>query len=196
MKKGCCGIASWHFAERLHSSEKPAETESSVKLAFFSIIIPAIIEKYLNQAVESVCASLSRYEILLVDDVSTVSTVSFVISCLRKIRGIRLSAHLQSLYPSGKPRSIRGKKRESKRRASGEYLLFLMRMTLCGQCYRQQTCGECHQGYDVILFSSLTGNVDRDRYGIDMQMRDGIFRRAGLSISGHFGAAVYKKHCF
>ena len=53
---------------------------------------------------------------------------------------------------------------------------------------------ECHQGYDVILFSSLTGNVDRDRYGIDMQMRDGIFPGGqAYPISGHFGAAVYKK---
>ena len=84
-------------------------------MAFFSIIIPAYnCEKYLNQAVESVCCQpVQDMEILLVDDGSTDSTGQLCDQLSEKIRGIRLSAHLQSLYPSGKPRSIRGKKRES-----------------------------------------------------------------------------------
>lgn len=50
------------------------------------------------------------------------------------------------------------------------------------------------KGYDVIICSSLTSNVDRDRYGVDMKVREGRFAGGqAFPISGHFAACLYKR---
>lgn len=166
-------------------------------MAFFSIIIPAYnCEKYLKRAVESVCCQpVQDMEILLVDDGSTDSTGQLCDQLAEKIRGNKASGSSAVTVIHQENRGVSAARNAGIRRASGEYLLFLdADDAYADNAIDSRLVEECHQGYDVILFSSLTGNVDRDRYGIDMEMRDGIFPGGqAYPISGHFGAAVYKK---
>ena len=58
----------------------------------------------------------------------------------------------------------------------------------------QEIVNECRKGYDVIMCSSLTANVDRDRYGVDMRMSEGVFPGGqAYPISGHFASCLYRR---
>lgn len=80
-------------------------------------------------------------------------------------------------------------------RAKGEYVLFLDADDVYVKgALDAELLEECRKGYDMIICSSITSNVDRDRFGVDMKMHDGGFTgRQPFPISGHFAACLYKR---
>lgn len=158
-------------------------------MPLFSVIIPAYnCEKYLRDAVESVKKQpVKDLEILLVDDGSTDSTGRICDSLAEYYDDIRV-IHQQNLGASAARNAGISK-------AGGEYILFLdADDTYAENALDNDLLEECRRGYDVIMCSSYTCNVDRDRYGIDMKQRDGLFPgRQAFPISGHFASCLYKK---
>ena len=167
------------------------------KMSFFSVIIPAYnCEKYLTAAVESVRNQpVKDVEIIIVDDGSEDSTGTV---CDRLAEENNESA----CGPQPRVRVIHQKNRGAAAarnagilRAEGEYILFLDADDIYAEkAIDSQLLEECRKGYDMIMCSSLMANVERDRYRIDIRMRNGIFEGGqAYPISGTFAACLYKK---
>ena len=158
-------------------------------MPLFSVIIPAYnCEKYLADAVNSVRKQpVKDIEIMIVDDGSTDSTGQICDSLAGQESGIRVIHQDNQGASAARNAGIR--------LAEGEYILFLdADDTYAENAIDSDLLAECAKGYDVIICSSLTSNVDRDRYGIDMKVREGISAGGrAFPISGHFGACLYKK---
>lgn len=158
-------------------------------MPLLSVIIPAFnCEKYLQNAVESVKSQpVKDIEIILVDDGSTDSTGHICNSLAEHNDEIKV-IHQQNLGASAARNAGINK-------AEGEYILFLdADDTYADNAIDNDLLEECRRGYDVIMYSSYTCNVDRDRYGIDMKLWDGVFPgRQAFPISGHFASCLYKK---
>ena len=158
-------------------------------MPIFSVIIPAYnCEKYLADAVESVRKQpVKEIEIIIVDDGSTDSTGRICDSLARQEAFIRVIHQENQGASAARNAGIR--------RAEGEYILFLDADDIYVEnAIDNDLLEECAKGYDVIICSSLTSNVDRDRYGIDMKVREGRFAGGqAFPISGHFAACLYKR---
>ena len=49
---------------------------------------------------------------------------------------------------------------------------------------------DCEKG-DILIYSVLTSDISRKRYGVDMIMHDAVISGGrALPISGHFGSCV------
>lgn len=149
-------------------------------MPFYSVIIPAYnCEKYLTDAVESVRRQpIKDIEIIIVDDGSTDSTGQ-ICDRLAGASGAdsdekhRETGQGPAVYVIHQDnRGASAARNAGIRRASGEYVLFLDADDVYAEdALDEKLSEECRRGrYDMIICSSLTSNVDRDRYGIDMNV--------------------------
>ena len=135
-------------------------------MAFFSVIIPAYnCEKYIADAVKSVCRQpVKDMEIIIVDDGSTDSTGEICARLAGESRQITV-IHQEN-------RGASAARNAGIRKASGEYILFLdADDAYVDHAVDENLLAECRREYDVIVCSSFTANVDRNRYGVDMKMK-------------------------
>lgn len=158
-------------------------------MPFFSVIIPAYnCEKYLESAVDSVRRQpVKDVEIILVDDGSEDATGKICDSLAGAETFIRAFHQKNQGASAARNAGIR--------MAEGEYILFLdADDTYVENAIDSDLLAECAKGYDVIMCSSRTSNVDRDRYGIDVKVREGTFVGGqAFPISGHFASCLYKR---
>ena len=158
-------------------------------MPLFSVVIPAYnCEKYLENAVDSVRRqSCGDIEIILVDDGSEDSTGKICDRLTGEDESVRV-IHQEN-------RGASAARNAGIRAAEGEYVLFLDADDIYAEnAIDSVLLAECGKGYDVILCSSLNANADRDRYGIDMKVRDGKFAgRRAFPITGHFASWLYKR---
>lgn len=173
-------------------------------MPFYSVIIPAYnCEKYLTDAVESVRRQpIKDIEIIIVDDGSTDSTGQ-ICDRLAGVSGAdrdekhRETGQEPAVYVIHQDnRGASAARNAGIRRASGEYVLFLDADDVYGEdALDEKLSEECRRGrYDMIICSSLMSNVDRDRYGIDIKMHDGVFAgRQAYPISGPFASCLYSR---
>lgn len=158
-------------------------------MPFFSVVIPAYnCEKYLENAVDSVRRQPCRdTEIILVDDGSADSTGKICDRLAGEEESVRV-IHQEN-------RGASAARNAGIRATEGEYVLFLDADDIYAEnAIDSGLLAECGKGYDVILCSSLNANADRDRYGIDMKVRDGEFAgRRACPITGHFASCLYKR---
>ena len=161
---------------------------------FFSVIIPAYnCEKYLVDAVASVRKQpVKNIEIIIVDDGSTDSTGSICDSIAENNSEGQMPSIITIHQKNGGASAARN---TGIRQATGEYIIFLDADDLyADNAIDSDLLQECYRGYDVIMCSSLTANVDRNRYGLDMGMRNGTFAGGqAYPISGHFASCLYRK---
>lgn len=173
-------------------------------MPFYSVIIPAYnCEKYLSDAVESVRRQpIKDIEIIIVDDGSTDSTGQICDRLAGASGAVSDEKHRETGQEPAvfvihqDNRGASAARNAGIRRASGEYVLFLDADDVYAEdALDEKLSEECRRGrYDMIICSSLTSNVDRDRYGIDMKMHDGVFAGGqACPISGHFASCLYSR---
>lgn len=156
---------------------------------FFSIIIPIFnCDHYLKTAVESVLNQpIDDLEIILVDDGSTDKSGEICDYYASTYENIAVIHQENQGVSAARNRGLAC--------AQGNYILFLD----ADDCFVEgmidrNMMDECEKGYDVLLYSSLISDVDRQRYGIDMIMQDTLIAgHQALPISGHFASGVYKR---
>lgn len=158
-------------------------------MPYFSIILPVYNgEKYLKTAIDSVLNQpVKDLEIILIDDGSTDSTLL--------ICDTYAKAHKNIVVIHKRNEGVSEARNRGMEIARGDYILFLdSDDRFVENSINQEMLDDCNQGYDMLMYSSLRMNVDRCRYGIDMQMQDLIIPgRRALPISGHFGSCVYRR---
>lgn len=166
-------------------------------MSFFSVIIPAYnCEKYLTAAVESVRNQpVKDVEIIIVDDGSEDSTGAVCDRLAEKNNESVCGPQPRVRVIHQKNRGAAAARNAGILRAEGEYILFLDADDIYAEnAIDSQLLKECRKGYDMIMCSSLMANVERDRYRIDIRMRNGIFEGGqAYPISGTFAACLYKK---
>ena len=173
-------------------------------MPFYSVIIPAYnCEKYLSDAVESVRRQpIKDIEIIIVDDGSTDSTGQICDRLAGASGAVSDEKHRETGQEPAvfvihqDNRGASAARNAGIRRASGEYVLFLDADDVYAEdALDEKLSEECRRGrYDMIICSSLTSNVDRDRYGIDIKMHDGVFAGGqACPISGHFASCLYSR---
>lgn len=76
-------------------------------------------------------------------------------------------------------------------RAQGKYILFLDADDLFVEnAVNNDMINDCEKG-DILIYSFLTSDISRKRYGVDMIMHDAVISGGrALPISGHFGSCV------
>mgnify|MGYP005770909825 FL=1 len=158
-------------------------------MPYFSVIIPVYnSKKYLPDAVHSILNQpLQDFEIIIIDDGSNDGTevicdeLADQYSCICVIRQTN--------------QGVSAARNTGIRKAQGTYIMFLD----ADDCYvtgaiNQEMLLECNKGYGVIMYSSLSANVKRNRYYIDMKMGEAVIRGGqALPISGHFGSCLYRR---
>ena len=158
-------------------------------MSFFSVIIPVYnCEKYLTDAVNSVRRQpVKDIEIILVDDGSTDSSGEICLRLADEDKNIKVFSQINKGASAARNTGLD--------HAAGEYVMFLDADDIyVNNAVDQEILNECRKGYDVIMCSSLTANVDRDRYGVDMRMGEGIFPGGqAYPISGHFASCLYRR---
>lgn len=178
--------------------------EAGGNMSFYSVIIPAYnCEKYLTDAVESVRRQpIKDIEIILEDDGSTDSTgqicdwLAGEYDAVSDERSREIGQEPAVYVIHQDNRGASAARNAGIRQASGEYVLFLDADDVYAEdALDKKLFEECRKGrYDVIICSSLTSNVDRDRYGIDMKMHEGVFAGGqAFPISGHFASCLYSR---
>lgn len=172
-------------------------------MPFFSVVIPAFnSEKYLADAVESIMSQpVKDIEIIIIDDGSTDSTGK-ICDCLEEDYRNNHDEKSPSFEREPSITVIHQKNAGASAarnagicRASGEYVMFLdADDKYVENALDNDLADECAKGYDMIMCSSLIANVDRNRYGIDLKLRDGIVGGGqAFPISGHFASCLYKR---
>lgn len=139
-------------------------------MAYISVIIPVYnCEKYLMDAVNSVRQQpVKDMEIILVDDGSTDTSGEICLRLAQEDKNIKVFSQTNKGASAARNTGLR--------HAAGDYVIFLdADDTYMHNAVDQEILNECRKGYDVIMCSSLTANVDRDRYGVDMQLGEGTF---------------------
>lgn len=158
-------------------------------MPYISVIIPVYnCEKYLMDAVNSVRRQpVKDMEIILVDDGSTDSSGEICLRLADEDKNIKVFSQTNKGASAARNTGLD--------HASGEYVMFLDADDIyVDNAVDQEILNECRKGYDVIMCSSLTANVDRDRYGVDMRVGEGAFPGGqAYPISGHFASCLYRR---
>lgn len=158
-------------------------------MPYISVIIPVYnCEKYLMDAVNSVRRQpVKDMEIILVDDGSKDSSGEICLRLAEADKNIKVFSQTN--------RGASAARNKGLDHASGEYVMFLDADDIyADNAVDQEILNECRKGYDVIMCSSLTANVDRDRYGVDMRVGEGVFPGGqAYPISGHFASCLYRR---
>ena len=155
-----------------------------------SVIIPVYnAEKTLKKCMESVLKQKDEdLEIVLINDGSTDASDKIIQEYKEK------NPKTISYYKK-KNTGVADTRNYGIKKAKGKYILFLDADDIYMiDAVDQEILNECRKGYDVIMCSSLTANVDRDRYGVDMRMSEGVFPGGqAYPISGHFASCLYRR---
>lgn len=158
-------------------------------MPYISVIIPVYnCEKYLMDAVNSVRRQpVKDMEIILVDDGSTDSSGEICLRLADEDKNIKVFSQTNKGASAARNTGLD--------HASGEYVMFLDADDIyVDNAVAQEILNECRKGYDVIMCSSLTANVDRDRYGVDMRVGEGAFPGGqAYPISSHFASCLYRR---
>lgn len=158
-------------------------------MPYISVIIPVYnCEKYLMDAVNSVRRQpVKDMEIILVDDGSTDPSGEICLRLADEDKNIKVFSQTNKGASAARNTGLD--------HASGEYVMFLDADDIyVDNAVDQEILNECRKGYDVIMCSSLTANVDRDRYGVDMRVGEGAFPGGqAYPISGHFASCLYRR---
>ena len=163
--------------------------EKDAQRPLLSVIVPVYrAEQYLHKCLDSLVGQTYRnLEIILVEDGSPDSCGAICDAYAARDERIRV-IHQEN-------RGASAARNAGIRATEGEYVLFLDADDIYAEnAIDSGLLAECGKGYDVILCSSLNANADRDRYGIDMKVRDGEFAgRRACPITGHFASCLYKR---
>ena len=158
-------------------------------MIYFSVIIPVYNgEKYLEKAINSIVNQpVKELEIIIVDDGSIDGTSELCDRYVATYKNIHVIHQKNQGVSAARNKGIEC--------ARGKYVLFLdSDDTFVENAINYNMVKECQKGYDVILYSSLITNVDRNRYGPDIIMRDSVFPgKRALPTSGHLGSGLYRK---
>ena len=158
-------------------------------MPYISVIIPVYnCEKYLMDAVNSIRQQpVKDMEIILVDDGSTDSSGEICFRLAEEDTNVKVFSQTNKGASAARNTGLE--------HAVGEYVMFLDADDIYMiDAVDQEIVNECRKGYDVIMCSSLTANVDRDRYGVDMRMSEGVFPGGqAYPISGHFASCLYRR---
>lgn len=158
-------------------------------MPYFSVIIPVYnSKKYLPDAVHSILDQpVQDFEIIIIDDGSNDGTEAVCDELAAQYPCISVIHQTNQGVSSARNMGIR--------KAQGMYIMFLD----ADDCYvagaiNQEMLLECHKGYGIIIYSSLGANVKRNRYCIDMKMREAVLQGGhAFPISGHFGSCLYRR---
>ena len=158
-------------------------------MPYISVIIPVYnCEKYLMDAVNSIRQQpVKDMELILVDDGSTDSSGEICFRLAEEDTNVKVFSQTNKGASAARNTGLE--------HAVGEYVMFLDADDIYMiDAVDQEILNECRKGYDVIMCSSLTANVDRDRYGVDMRMSEGVFPGGqAYPISGHFASCLYRR---
>ena len=158
-------------------------------MPYISVIIPVYnSKKYLPDAVHSILNQpVQDFEIIIIDDGSNDGTEVVCDKFAEQYSCICVIHQTNQGVSAARNTGIR--------KAQGTYIMFLD----ADDCYvtgaiNQEMLLECNKGYGVIMYSSLSANVKRNRYYIDMKMGEAVIRGGqALPISGHFGSCLYRR---
>lgn len=153
-----------------------------------SLIIPVYnAEKYIAEAIESVLQQpLKSIEIILVNDGSTDNSGSVCKKYADEYENIQ--------YIEQENRGASAARNVGMENASGEYIMFLdADDKWVTNSLNVQIEQILKSGVDVVMCSGYLANVDRNRYSIDIQLRDAL--APGHQIfpaAGTFAACIYR----
>lgn len=159
-------------------------------MPLISVIIPVYnCEKYISRAIESVHRQPLSFacEIIVVDDGSEDHSLEVCRSLMQEIQSLKVIHQDNQGVSAARNCGIRA--------ASGEYVMFLD----ADDMYVDGILGEglediLKQKFDVIMFSAYTANIEKDRFGINMVLRDLVCTgKQPISIPGTFASGLYRR---
>lgn len=155
-----------------------------------SVIIPAFnAGRYISNAIESVLHQplADKLEIIIVNDGSTDSMESICQEYEKKFTQVHVFTQENQGASVARNTGIS--------HACGTYLLFLdADDCLVENALDEKLLEEIKCQYGVIMFSSYTANLKRNRYGIDLRVQDAVVPGGRIfPLAGTFASCLYLK---
>lgn len=153
-----------------------------------SLVIPVYNkEKFISDAIDSVLQqSFKDIEIILVNDGSTDNSAVVCKKYADEYENVRYIEQMNKGVSSARNNGINN--------AKGKYIMFLDADDYwVKDAFNIQIEKLLQSDIDIVMCSSYVSNVDRDRYGIDLALRDMLVPGHQLfPLAGTFAACIYK----